>query len=95
MIPEAALQAFITFLMLISGQWLALILNLPLVAYNVNKFVKNQIRLDATEIFRTVHRYKTESFVKLVCHLLLFFYYLYSMIMAIVVSDESREASKY
>uniref|UniRef100_A0A060TIR6 ARAD1D40128p n=1 Tax=Blastobotrys adeninivorans TaxID=409370 RepID=A0A060TIR6_BLAAD len=95
LIPEAALQAFVTFLMLISGQWLALILNLPLVAYNVNKFVKNQIRLDATEIFRTVHRYKTESFVKLVCHLLLFFYYLYSMIIAIVVSDESREMSKF
>lgn len=38
-IPEAAVHGFLTFLFLINGYWVALILNLPLVAYNVNKYV--------------------------------------------------------
>jgi hypothetical protein len=36
-IPEAAVHGFLTFLFLINGYWVALILNLPLVAFNVNK----------------------------------------------------------
>lgn len=38
-IPEAAVHGFLTFLFLINGYWVALILNLPLLAYNVNKYV--------------------------------------------------------
>jgi hypothetical protein len=38
-IPEAAVHAFLTMLFLINGYWLALILNLPLVVFNVKKFV--------------------------------------------------------
>ena len=33
------MHGFLTFLFLINGYWVALILNLPLVAYNVNKYV--------------------------------------------------------
>lgn len=36
-VPEAALQIFLTSLFLINGYWTALILNLPLVAWNVKK----------------------------------------------------------
>jgi hypothetical protein len=38
-IPEAAVHGFLTFLFLINGYWVALVLNLPLLAYNVNKYV--------------------------------------------------------
>ena len=38
-VPEAAVHAFLTFLFLINGYWLAIILNLPLVAYNAKKYV--------------------------------------------------------
>ncbi len=38
-IPEAAVHGFLTFLFLINGYWLALILNLPLVAFNIKKYV--------------------------------------------------------
>lgn len=36
-VPEAAVHAFLTFLFLINGYWLALILNLPLLAFNGKK----------------------------------------------------------
>ncbi len=38
-IPEVAVHGFLTFLFLINGYWLPLILNLPLLGWNVKKFV--------------------------------------------------------
>lgn len=38
-VPEAAVHAFLTILFLINGYWIALILNLPLLAYNSKKSV--------------------------------------------------------
>lgn len=38
-VPEAAVHAFLTFLFLINGYWLALLLNLPLLAFNGKKYV--------------------------------------------------------
>ena len=92
-IPEAALHAFLALLLLISGFWLVFLLNLPLLAYNVNIFVKKEKKkrkkktthlLDATEIFRTLSKHKKESLLKLGVHLFMFFFYLYRMIMALV-----------
>lgn len=40
--------------------------------------------LDATEIFRTLNRHKKESFIKLGFHLIMFFFYLYAMIVALI-----------
>ena len=39
-IPEAAVHGFLTFLFLINGYWVALLLNLPLLAFNVKKYVQ-------------------------------------------------------
>ena len=36
-VPEAAVHAFLTLLFLVNGYWIALILNLPLLAYNAKK----------------------------------------------------------
>ena len=38
-IPEAAVHAFLTFLFVINGYWLAIILNLPLFIFNAKKCV--------------------------------------------------------
>lgn len=38
-IPEAAVHGFLTFLFLINGYWLPLILNLPLLGWNIKKYV--------------------------------------------------------
>lgn len=61
-IPEAAVHGFLTALFLINGYWLALALNLPLLAFNVKKIMDNQHLLDATEIFRTLNKHKKVRF---------------------------------
>ncbi|KAK3305682.1 cornichon protein-domain-containing protein [Chaetomium strumarium] len=88
-IPEVAVHGFLTFLFLINGYWLPLILNLPLLGWNVKKIVDNTHLLDATEIFRKLNVHKKESFTKLGFHLVLFFFYLYSMIVALI-KDEAH-----
>ncbi|KIW80563.1 hypothetical protein Z517_07179 [Fonsecaea pedrosoi CBS 271.37] len=97
-VPEAAVHAFLTFLFLINGYWLAILLNLPLLAFNAKKIIENQHLLDATEIFRKLNVHKKactasgpddESFIKLGFHLIMFFFYLYSMIVALI-RDESN-----
>ncbi|TQS31463.1 hypothetical protein Golomagni_08251, partial [Golovinomyces magnicellulatus] len=61
-IPEAGVHGFLTFLFLVNGYWLALLLNLPLLAWNINKIVQNTHLLDATEIFRKLNVHKKVSF---------------------------------
>lgn len=39
-LPENIAHAFLTILFLLSGQWFAFLLNLPLVLYNANKYVQ-------------------------------------------------------
>ena len=57
-IPEAAVHGFLTILFLINGYWIAIILNLPLLAWNAKKIFENQHLLDATEIFRKLNVHK-------------------------------------
>ena len=38
-VPEAAVHGFLTFLFLINGYWMPLIINLPLIAWNAKKYV--------------------------------------------------------
>ncbi|BFZ58868.1 COPII-coated vesicle protein [Savitreella phatthalungensis] len=82
--PEMALHAFITLTFLLTGNWFTLFLNLPIVAWNANKLRNNDVTLDATEIFRTLSKHQRESFFKLGAYLLLFFWYLYKMIAALI-----------
>jgi len=86
-LPENGAQAFLTVLFLFSGQWLTFIINLPLMAFNINKIVNKDRMFDATEIFRTVPAHKKESFIKLGFYVLCFFYYLYRMIVALIADD--------
>jgi hypothetical protein len=83
-VPEAAVHAFLTFLFVINGYWLTILMNLPLLAFNGKKIFDNQHLLDATEIFRKLNVHKKESFIKLGFHLIMFFFYLYSMIVALI-----------
>lgn len=88
-IPEAALQAFTSLLLLLSGDWVSFLINTPVIAWNARKFTRKAHVLDATEIFRTVQQHKNETYSKLAFHLILFFYYLYCLIMAIVMDETS------
>ncbi|KAF4621308.1 hypothetical protein D9613_000825 [Agrocybe pediades] len=87
-LPENAAHAFLTLLFLISGQWVAFLLNLPLVAFNANKIRNKAHMYDATEIFRSLSGHKQETFIKLGFYLLSFFYYLYRMIVALIAESE-------
>ncbi|KAG8985937.1 hypothetical protein FRB94_004804 [Tulasnella sp. JGI-2019a] len=87
-LPEMAFHAFLTTLFLLSGQWTALVLNAPLVAFNVNKILNKNQMYDATEIFRTLGVHKKECFIKLGFYLISFFYYLYRMIVALISESE-------
>jgi hypothetical protein len=64
------------------------LLNVPLFAFNGHRIYNNTHLLDATEIFRTLGKHKKESFIKLGFHLLMFFFYLYCMIAALVRDEQ-------
>ncbi|KAI9289870.1 cornichon protein-domain-containing protein [Umbelopsis sp. AD052] len=69
-LPEMGAQAFLFAMFLINGSWLAALLNLPLVVFNVQKVTNNRHMYDATEIFRTLSIHKKECFFKLAFYLL-------------------------
>jgi len=87
-LPENIAHAFLTTLFLLTGQWIALLLNAPLVAFNVNKIRNKTHVYDATEIFRSLPSHKKESFIKLGFYGVSFFYYLFRMIVALVSESE-------
>ncbi|KAL9712008.1 hypothetical protein Ac2012v2_005084 [Leucoagaricus gongylophorus] len=87
-LPENIAHTFLAVIFLISGQWTAFILNLPLVLWNADKIRKKSHMYDATEIFRTLGGHKKETFFKLGFYLLCFFYYLYRMIAALIAESE-------
>ncbi|ORZ15128.1 cornichon [Absidia repens] len=86
-LPEMGAHAFLFFMFLINGSWIALLLNLPLVVYNIQKVTSNRHMYDATEIFRTLSAHKKECFIKLGFYLVMFFYFLYRMIVALIAAD--------
>ncbi|KAG1142288.1 hypothetical protein G6F37_007331 [Rhizopus arrhizus] len=83
-LPEMGAHAFLFFMFLINGSWIAAFLNLPLVIYNVRKVMNGHHMYDATEIFRTLPQHKKESFMKVGFYLICFFYFLYRMICALI-----------
>ncbi|KAJ1857549.1 hypothetical protein LPJ73_002027 [Coemansia sp. RSA 2703] len=82
--PEMAAQMFLFVTFLLVGEWMSMLLNLPLVAWNILKVVNARQFYDATEVFRTLPKHKRENFVKVAFYLVCFFYYLYSMIITLV-----------
>ena len=76
-VPEAAVHAFLTALFLINGYWIALVLNVPLLAYNAKKYgacgsclpVWEKVADEKCRIFENQHLLDaTEIFRKLNVH---------------------------
>ncbi|KAJ2853508.1 hypothetical protein GGI22_004842 [Coemansia erecta] len=82
--PDLAAQMALVLVFLLLGEWMSMLLNLPLAAWNVSKVINNRQFYDATEVFRTLSKHKRENFVKVGFYLVCFFYYLYSMIITLV-----------
>ncbi|KAF8161249.1 cornichon [Crassisporium funariophilum] len=87
-IPEYAAHGFLALLFLLFGQWTALLWNLPLLAWNINKVMNNAHMYDATEIFRSLPGHQKEAYFKIGFYSVSFFYYLYRMIAAFVADSE-------
>ncbi|KAI9592206.1 cornichon [Syncephalis fuscata] len=83
-VPEMLVQGVLFLLFLFTGSWIALIINLPVTAWNIQKLTNKRHMYDATDIFRTLPMHKRESFIKLGFYLLCFFYYLYRMILGLI-----------
>ena len=66
-----------TFLMLITLNVIAFLINLPLAAYHVYALQSKKYWLDPTNIFPTLGEHRRVCFIKLAFYLILFFYYLY------------------
>jgi len=54
-------HAFLTLCFLLSGQWIAFLLNAPLVGYNVNKWVRVQIRADRRGLHIDTFHYRLST----------------------------------
>uniref|UniRef100_A0AAQ4S3X9 Cornichon family member 4 n=2 Tax=Gasterosteus aculeatus aculeatus TaxID=481459 RepID=A0AAQ4S3X9_GASAC len=89
-IPEMVGQCLSTMLMLVSMHWFTFFLNLPVAAWNIYRYVKvplgNMGVFDPTEIHNRgqLKSHMKEAMIKLGYHLLCFFIYLYSMILALI-----------
>ncbi|KAH6574397.1 hypothetical protein BASA50_003786 [Batrachochytrium salamandrivorans] len=85
-IPEHLAHAVLWVLFLITGNWVAMLINTPLLVWHAYQISNNRHMYDATEIFRTIGAHKLESFLKLAFYLVTFFYYLYRMIESLISS---------
>ncbi|MGH0125335.1 UNVERIFIED_CONTAM: hypothetical protein FKN15_041979 [Acipenser sinensis] len=82
-VPELVGQAIATALMLVSLHWFVFLLNLPVAAWNMYRFIRvplgNMGVFDPTEIHNRgqLKSHMKEAMIKLGFHLLCFFIYLY------------------
>lgn len=89
-LPELVSHSVVTILMLVSLHWFILLLNLPIAAWNLYRYFSvpsgNVGVFDPTEIHNRglLKTHMKEAMIKLGFHLLCFFIYLYSMILALI-----------
>jgi hypothetical protein len=92
-LPEYVVHVFFNMLFLISGEWVPLLLNMPLIAYHVHRYLHRPIMsrsglYDPTTIMNgdQLSRATREGWFKLAFYLLTFFYYLYGMISSLIAA---------
>ncbi|XP_019626008.1 protein cornichon homolog 1-like [Branchiostoma floridae] len=92
-LPEYIIHGFFCLLFLLAGEFFSLALNIPLIAYHVYRYAGRPVMsspglYDPTTIMNAdvLSHCQREGWIKLAFYLLSFFYYLYSMIYALVSS---------
>ncbi|XP_036111495.1 protein cornichon homolog 4-like [Molossus molossus] len=89
-IPELIGHTIVALLMLLSLHWFIFLLNLPVATWTISRFIMvpsgNMGEFDPTEIHSRgqLKSHMKEAMIKLGFHLLCFFMYLYSMILALI-----------
>ncbi|XP_022901903.1 protein cornichon isoform X1 [Onthophagus taurus] len=94
-LPEYILHMFFNILFAASGEWFSLFLNIPLVAYHINRYRTRPVMsgpglYDPTNIMNAdvLTRCQREGWIKLAFYLLSFFYYLYGYVIALERAHE-------
>ncbi|XP_063700510.1 protein cornichon [Culicoides brevitarsis] len=92
-LPEYFIHILFNVLFLFAGEWFSLLLNAPLIAYHVYRYVNRPVisgpgLYDPTSIMNAdnLNYCQRESWIKLAVYLLCFFYYLYGMIYSLISS---------
>jgi len=90
-LPEYFIHGGFTFLFLCVGELFTVLLNAPLVAYHINRYMTRPVMsgpglYDPTTIMNAdaLYRGQREGWIKLAFYIISFFYYLYSMIYTLV-----------
>lgn len=93
-LPEYLVHLLYNILFLCSGEFFTLLLNIPLLAYHMNRYRTRPVMsmpglYDPTSIMNAdqLSRAMKEGWVKLGFYLLSFFYYLYGMIHSLISVD--------
>ncbi|XP_002740833.1 protein cornichon homolog 4-like [Saccoglossus kowalevskii] len=92
-LPEIIAHTIVLVLLLFNFHWILFCVNLPLAAYEIYRYINipsgNTGLYDPTEIHNRgqLKSYMKEAMVKLAFHLVFFFIYLYSMILALLSRD--------
>ncbi|KAG4098762.1 cornichon [Neocallimastix lanati (nom. inval.)] len=72
-LPNYIAHAVLSLMFLFTGKWIIFLFNVPLLWYNIKRYLDNKHLFDATEIFRTLSYDKKESFIKLLFFFISFF----------------------
>merc|ERR1712179_428956 len=90
-LPEYIMHIAFNILFLVAGEWFSLVLNAPLIAYHVHRYMNRPVMsvaglYDPTSIMNadTLNKCQREGWIKLAFYLLAFFYYLYGMIYSLI-----------
>lgn len=102
-LPEYAIHLFMTLMFFACGEWITVLINLPLLAYNVNRLYRVYLKspknrsfvdrisniYDPTNIMNAdqLSRASKEGWIKLFFNLFGFFYYIYGLIATLVASE--------
>lgn len=105
-LPEYGLHLFITTVFLLCGEWITFLVNLPLLAYNMNRLYQIYVRAPKTKSFinRISNLYDPttimnsdqlakatkEGWIKLFFNLFGFFFYIYGIIVTLIANDSNQ-----
>lgn len=93
-LPEYGLHLGMTVMLLVCGYWISFLLNVPLVAYHILRYLRRPAGMtgvglyDPTEVMNRAQLtlFFREGFVKVGFYVVLFLVYLYNMMVALVVA---------
>ncbi|KAK4523601.1 hypothetical protein GAYE_PCTG70G1497 [Galdieria yellowstonensis] len=84
--PEFGVHVFLTLFLFFGGHWFVAVFNLPLVAFHVRKYLRNEHLLDNTRVFRVAAQVQRYYELKMGFFLVTFVTYLYCFIRAMLTA---------